>query len=87
MNEFVFVEFMYESEVAERISAELDLLGEDFVLINSHMQGDDARWHPCTSGKINAAAATAIKLGNKFLADRMHISYIPSELKDKYRNR
>lgn len=93
MNEFVFVEFLFETSVAMQGADEVVALGKDFIRVNSEVKwGEHSTFgytqeYQCIRGKINAAAATAIKLGNKFLADRMHISYIPSELKDKYRNR
>ena len=90
MNEFVFVEFMFDTAHTTRAEVEMAALGNDFTQINSGMDwrdNDNGQYlgYYRISGKINSATATAIKLSNKFLADSMRISYIPAELKDKYR--
>jgi hypothetical protein len=90
MNEYVYAEFLFEVDVAMQGAGEVVALGEDFVLIKSDIEWDIETDGPHQGyqricGKINSAAATAIKLGNPFLADRMRVSYITDELKDKYR--
>lgn len=91
MNEFVFVEFMFTTDERTQGVNEIKALGSDFALITSDFNIDtiDARGYgstfQCISGKIDAGCATVIKLSNKFLSDRMRISYIPDELKNKYR--
>ena len=91
MKDFVFVEFLFETDAARKGATEVVALGDDFILIKSDIEWDDEDQHGYVqgyhriSGKINSVAATAIKLGNTFLSDRMRISYIPDELKDKYR--
>ena len=91
MNEFVFAEFLFETDAAMQGAGEIVALGNDFVLIKSDIEWDEeeslgyVQGYQRISGKINSATATAIKLGNKFLSDRMRISYISDELKNKYR--
>ena len=93
MNEFIFVEFLFETNAAMQGASEVVALGKDFILVNSEIEWGEVntfgytQGYQCIRGKINAATATAIKLGNPFLSDRMRISYIPDDLKDKYRNR
>jgi hypothetical protein len=93
MNEFVFVEFLFDTNSAMQGASEVIALGEDFILIKSEIEWEDdtqsghSQGYQRIRGKINSATATAIKLGNPFLSDRMRISYISNELKDKYRNR
>ena len=93
MNEFVFVEFLFETSVAMQGADEVVALGKDFIRVNSEVKWGELntfgyiQTYQCIRGKIKSETATAIKLSNTFLSDRMHISYIPSELKDKYRNR
>jgi hypothetical protein len=84
MNEFVYVEFIFDQiswvDGCEQIIA----LGEDFSLLDKGKQLD-GYYH--VTGRIASQMATVITLGNKFLSDRMHISYIDAELKHEYRNR
>jgi hypothetical protein len=68
------------------------MLGEDFELITSDVDfeiGDDygnftPHWR--ITGKINAEKATMLKLGDPYVRDRMRVSYISDELKNKYRS-
>jgi hypothetical protein len=68
------------------------MLGEDFELITSETDfeiGDDYgnfTLHWRITGKINAEKATMLKLGDPYVRDRMRVSYISDELKDKYRS-
>jgi hypothetical protein len=93
MNEYVLVEFMLAISEETQFNRLIDDLGTDFVRIKDELGwgNEDVRGYVTThkkvSGKISSAAATVIKLSNTFLADRMRISYISNELKDKYRNR
>ena len=57
----------------------------DFELIKSDYIWQDADNVFRLSGKINSATATMIKLQDPFLAEHMRISYIPEDLKNKYR--
>jgi hypothetical protein len=91
MNEYVLVEFIAERHSDSAILfGKLDALGEDFILLKDEIEreGDEdglfQEWVR-VSGKINAAYASVIKLQDPFLADRMRISYIPDDLKNKYR--
>lgn len=92
MKEFVFVEFLFlEDEYSAEID-KLNKLGSDFEFIKSDYEyetGDDLNTHledyVRVSGRINSEAATMIKLKNPVLAEKMRISYISDELKNKYR--
>jgi hypothetical protein len=84
MNEFIFVEFIFEIEPG--MSYLESKLGKDFVFIdNCTLIDHKGNLSYKISGKINSEAATVIKLRDKFLSDRMRISYIPDTLKDRYR--
>jgi len=87
MNEFVFVEFLFEIHNTTKGDTLIYELGNDFVPINSGNEWGVSRPYYSVSGRICSETATAIKLSNKFLSDRMRISYIPENLKDQYRNR
>jgi len=88
MNETVLVEFL--AKVPEDNMTLIDkMIRIDYVLISTDIEcteGDGVTevWYKVTT-RMTAADATAIKLRDKFLAERMRISYIPDELKDKYR--
>ena len=92
MKEFVLVEFLFKVDENEQGLGFIRGLGDDFIPLTSEFDFEsiDPRGYTTAaynriSGKINSQAATAIKLSNKFLSDRMRISYISDELKDKYR--
>ena len=93
MNEFVLVEFLFTCGQGEQGMQAIKALGNDFIQIASDLDGfnsDDRGYvttYRLTKGKISSQTATVIKLSNKFLSDRMRISYISDELKDKYRSR
>lgn len=91
MNEYVLVEFIAGiPDESKKLIDMLRDLGEDFIYVGSDSSsesdedGNHSEWIT-VRGKISSAYATVIKLQNPFLAERMRISYIPSELKDKYR--
>lgn len=86
MNEFILVEFIFEWQYADSTNIKIKGLGDDFILLESHtlLAANGDEYHTVT-GKINSETATAIKLSDKFLSDRMRISYIPDALKDRYR--
>ena len=90
MKDYIYVEFQFEiNDVAEG-SIEIRKLGSEFELIdNNYTSSEDFTYHTLQKycGKISSETATLIKLSNPFLAERMHISYISDELKNKYRNR
>ena len=77
---------MFEQEHAHRASLLASSLGKEFIMLESNMFSttDSDIWYRVT-GKINSEAATVIKLSDKFLSDRMRISYISDALKDRYR--
>jgi len=93
MKEFVLVEFMCTAAEALEMAHEVRMLQDEFQLertdISEEQDQDDSYgttyWH--TWGKINSETATMIRLQNSWLAERMRISYIPDELKDKYRTK
>jgi hypothetical protein len=88
MNEYVYVEFLFDMPDSLIGSVELRKLGDDFQLIDTSEEFDHGgAYHTGQRycGKISAEAATMIKLSNPFLAEHMHISYISTQLKDKYR--
>lgn len=90
MKEFVLVEFLFTKE--EHISEmnKLDQLGDDFepIKVDDEYDEDDFGTrveYTRVSGRINSMTASLIKLQNPALAGKMRISYIPEELKDRYR--
>ena len=90
MNEYVHVQFYATAEERVIVKEKLAALGTDFVPLlmdDSYDQWPDGVYisHASYSGKISAELATVIKLQDPFLAERMQISYIPEELKNKYR--
>jgi len=90
MKEFVLVEFLVSAEDHPQLLEKFKTLGEDFELIKTDYEWDGDtdgyvnRWYRM-SGRINSAYATIIKLQDPFLAGCMRISYIPEDLKNKYR--
>jgi len=91
MKEFVLVEFIAGQPIeANTLREKLLALGDDFVLIKVAEEseldedGNYSEWER-VQGKISSMYASVIKLQDPFLAERMRISYIPDELKDKYR--
>ena len=92
MNDFVLVEFIFE--LSEYVSANLMLesLGDDFVPIKvtdeweTEGEGRYIDEYIRISGRINSHTASIIKLQNPYLAGKMRISYIPDDLKNKYRS-
>jgi len=91
MKEYVLVEFIAgQPHEANLLRQRLLNLGDDFVLIKTSDEsetdedGNYAEWER-VQGKISSMYASVIKLQDPFLAERMRISYIPDDLKDKYR--
>lgn len=91
MNEFIFVEFLFPADSAMQLAGEVIALGTDFVLNKTEIEWEtddgENKGYQHITGKINSETATAIMLGNGILSKHMRVSYIPGELKDKYRNR
>lgn len=91
MKEYVLVEFLFELSEYVDANQMLEALGDDFVPIKVIEEWDTDSGDSFideyirVSGRINSAAATVMKLQHPELASKMRISYIPDELKDKYR--
>lgn len=91
MNEFVLVEFLarYPDDFYQ-VLIKLEKLGSDFEIVTHGLDmdededGEHSEWGR-VSGRINSQAASIIKMQDSFLAERMRISYISDELKDRYR--
>ena len=91
MKEFVLVEFLAEGDDRPILMDKLLCLGDEFKYIqssaeyerDSELLGD--KEYTRVSGRISSEYASIIKLQDAFLADRMRVSYIPEDLKDKYR--
>jgi hypothetical protein len=91
MREYVFVEFLALKPTDSKLLLEkLCALGEDFLFLKAVNEleededGHSSEWFRI-DGKISSAYATAIKLKDPFLSERMRVSHIPDELKDRYR--
>ena len=92
MNETVYVEFLFDQINPFDTAAFIVTLGADFDLITSDLdfEIDDGYgnftpyWR--ITGKISAEKATMLKLGDLYVRDRMRVSYISDELKNKYRS-
>jgi len=90
MKEFVFVEFLAKGNDRDTLINKIENLGEDFQFTKNDYEYDYendlaiGEWYRIT-GRINSMCASIIKLQDPFLAERMRISYIPEDLKDKYR--
>lgn len=92
MKEVILVEFIaglpIESSLLLKKLSVLPIA--EFCIKNSKnfskadVNGNYVEWIIVT-GEITSAYATIVKLQDPFLAERMRISYIPNELKDKYR--
>ena len=95
MKEFIHVQFVAYGDDIDILTGKLKELGEDFLPIstNTDVEPEDDYYYrsatyPMTmviGGKISSAVATLIKLQDIILEDRMQVSYIPEELKNKYR--
>lgn len=91
MKDQVLVEFVVEGDDYSILRNKLDELGDDFIRLKSELEFDhdndsgiESRYIRL-SGLINSDAATALRLSSDFISDRMRISYIPEDLKNKYR--
>lgn len=93
MKEFVLVEFMCVHAESLIMAEAIQELKDEFILDRtdtSEEQEEDDTWGTAyyhVWGKISSEAASFIRLQNDFLAQRMRISYIPEDLKDKYRTK
>ena len=89
MKEFVLAEFLFEISEFEKGFALLESLGDDFLLVHIRDEWERSEDLPETykrvTGRINSMTASIIKLQEPDLAGKMRISYIPDDLKNKYR--
>lgn len=90
MKEFILVEFLISSaDYTSTMEFLGSNFGDDFDIIKSDYEYDSDEagqngWLR-VSGKMNSSTASIIKLKYPDLANKMRVSYIPDELKDKYR--
>lgn len=89
MNEYVHVEFIAKDDEVDVLVEKIEGLGENFQPISDlgdYINKDFSigNWFRI-SGRISSEYASIIKLQDAFLSDRMRISYISDELKNKYR--
>lgn len=89
MKEFILVEFLVKDEDYLDFLNTLADLGNDFELLKSDTEydtglGSTTAFHTFyrISGKMNSMTASMFKLKHQ---EAMRISYIPEDLKDKYR--
>lgn len=94
MNEFVLVEFLADgADDLETLKGKVHALGTDYQQMDHDWEYEADNTDPTQvfrqwyklSGRITSLRASLIKLQDPFLSERMRISYIPAELKDKYR--
>jgi hypothetical protein len=85
MREKVFVQFIFEPVYSQSAPMWLAELGSDFKVIHSSNHYKNYETHFIIEGIIDSVAATALKLSNPFLGERMRMSTISNELKNKYR--
>lgn len=84
MKEQVYVEFVTHTSNLDELFEKLDKHNHEMIEKRSWpMSGyDPVTFVGC---KMDAQYATIIKMSDPFLAERMRISYISDELKDRYR--
>lgn len=92
MKDFVLVEFMCIVQDAATLRNKIDALTDRFQFerydISDERDEDDTyRQYIHIWGKLESETAAFIRLQDAFLAERMRISYIPDDLKDKYRTK
>jgi len=93
MKEFVLVEFLANGATElETLKSKIYCLGLDYQHIEDNYEYDEdncanslQQWFRL-SGRIDSMRASLIKLQDPFLSERMRISYISEELKNKYRS-
>ncbi len=92
MKEYVLVEFLAKGEDRQVLIEKIQSLGDEFqpAKTDEEFEAEDhmviGQWYRIT-GRITSECASFIKLQDPFLAERMRISYIPENLKDKYRKK
>jgi hypothetical protein len=93
MSEYVFVEFRCDPKDVEELHNRILALDEDFVLLTTTHSVDHSfdkrarKWSVHIEGKIREEYATVLKLQDHFLAERMRVSSIADDLKNKYRRK
>lgn len=89
MKDFILVEFLFEEDTYREDILRLEELGSDFSLIHVRDEWESVEdfsdSYKRVTGRISSMAASMIKLQNPKLAGKMRISYIPEDLKNKYR--
>lgn len=90
MKEYILIEFIFLIDEILVWDEKLKNLGDDFINLGNEFQfSDDAggsrKTYVRVTGKINSLYASIIKLQDPYLAEHMKISYIPDEIKDRYR--
>jgi hypothetical protein len=85
MKEYVLVEFIAEGNDKDKLDERLALLGEDFKQERELSYTTQTNPIYIVIGRISSLYASVVKLRDPFLAERMRISYISDELKDRYR--
>lgn len=83
MNTFLYVEFIADSENQTRLENEITAIGDDFILLSVNHGAAFCK----INGQIHAESAAILALSNRFMSERMKVSYLSSDVKDKYRNR
>lgn len=88
MNEFIYIEFMFNVNDIDGIKSMMSDIDDLVILTTEYIH--DAQtltaWQKIT-GKISAETATMAKLSNRPYSKYMRTSYIPDHLKDMYRKR
>lgn len=86
MNETVLVQFYLEKEIEDGAKDILKHSCNFLPLENSRCEfhANGKSW-VMFAGRMDAQAATILKLRSPDLAERMVVSYVPDKLKDKYR--
>ena len=85
--EFIFAEFIFEndqmSQEGSRLLEKLEKEGKLFILINHVSDANNTPF--LVQAKIEPILATILKLQYPLLSERMRISYISDDLKNRYR--
>jgi len=80
MNDFILVEFVYQEHEFQDVMSRLSAFTDDTSIVSNVVSSISILTY-----KMSAETSTVIKLSDSFLSERMRVSYIPDELKDKYR--
>jgi hypothetical protein len=92
MKEYILVEFLIEYDRFAELYDELTNFGEDLIILSSSSEEetDENGYYQAwirLDARMSSQCATILKLQHPVLSDRMRISYIPDDLKDKYRTK